>query len=131
MHERSWAQPKGLDLGVPPLPQRPRRSQGWGSAVSCIPHAGEMKSRVFLPSPPTRGSGAKYISHCTQHTGRRRGNMGGNRGRGRSWWRCGHFPQGCGRASGVLDPIPTPCACGNGGFPTYFSNILRSLNGDS
>lgn len=59
--------PEGLDLGCLPSPQRQWRSQRWGSAIIHIPHAVELKSWGFLPSPPTQGLGAKYISHCTQH----------------------------------------------------------------
>lgn len=42
------------------------RSQGWSSATIPVPRAVELKS-CFLPSPPTPGSGAKRIPHCTQH----------------------------------------------------------------
>lgn len=65
MPQEGWTQT--LDLGCLPSPQGQWRSQRWGSAIIHIPHTVELKSWVFLPSPPTQGLGAKYISHCTQH----------------------------------------------------------------
>lgn len=107
MHQGRWAQPRGFGCGVSAFaPETVGESRG-GFAIIRIPRAGELKARDFLPSPPTRASGAKYISHCTQRKGGGEAMWEGTVGAGKAVGRREQIPQEHGTSR---EPVFTPAA---------------------